>query len=37
VLCPGAEYGPAKRWPPQHFAELGARLQTDGMQVWLVV
>jgi heptosyltransferase II len=24
VLCPGAEYGPAKRWP--YFKELGARL-----------
>ena len=35
VLCHGAEYGPAKRWPVEYFAELGRKLKAEGFTVWL--
>ena len=36
AFCPGAEYGPAKRWPAMHFAELGRRLAETDFSVWIV-
>lgn len=35
ALCPGAEFGPAKRWPVEHFATVARHMAQTGWQVWL--
>ncbi|WP_019616004.1 lipopolysaccharide heptosyltransferase II [Psychromonas ossibalaenae] len=34
-LCPGAEFGPAKRWPEEHYGTIAQELIKQGYQVWL--
>lgn len=34
-LCPGAEYGAAKRWPAEHYAQVANEALDKGWQVWL--
>lgn len=36
VLCPGAEFGPAKRWPEAHFSSLARELTSQGWTVWTI-
>lgn len=35
ALCPGAEFGPAKRWPSEHYAKVAQAYLARGWQVWL--
>jgi heptosyltransferase-2 len=35
-LCPGAEYGPAKRWLPERFADAAERISAQSPVQWLL-
>lgn len=35
AICPGAEFGPAKRWPESHYAEVAASCIEAGQSVLL--
>lgn len=36
ILCPGAEFGIAKKWPEAHYAQVGQHYIKAGWQVWLL-
>lgn len=36
VICPGAEFGPSKRWPEHHYAKLANKMINKDFRVWLM-
>lgn len=36
ILCPGAEFGPAKRWPEHYYAAVANKKLAQHWQVWIL-
>lgn len=36
ALCAGAEFGPAKRWPVEYFAQVANKKLAEGWDIWLL-
>lgn len=36
ALCPGAEYGPSKRWPVDYWTQVAKAYDQKGWQVWIL-
>lgn len=36
ALCPGAAFGPSKRWPEKYFADIANQKMAEGWDVWLL-
>jgi heptosyltransferase-2 len=35
AICPGAEFGPAKRWPEKYYADVANQKLNEGWDVWI--
>lgn len=35
AICPGAQFGPSKQWPPEYFSTVAQHYLDKGWQVWL--
>ncbi len=36
AICAGAEFGPAKRWPEEYYAQIANQKMAEGWDVWLL-
>ena len=36
IVCPGAEFGPAKQWPAEHYSATANTMIKKGYQVWVM-